>query len=61
MYNEIGKRYGYLTMVEDTRKRHQGSIVYKCLFDCGNYKKINSNKLHNYDIVFLGCASENKE
>ena len=56
MSSEIGKKYGHLTIMEDTSKRYHGSIVYKCLCDCGNYKEVNSNQLHSGHVTSCGCA-----
>ena len=56
MIKESGNRYGHLTIVEDTGKRYHGSIVYKCLCDCGNYKEVDSNKLHSGHVTSCGCA-----
>ena len=33
---EIGKRYGYLTVIEETDKRYHSTRIYKCRCDCGN-------------------------
>ena len=57
--NIIGKRYGRLTVIEDVgvrqipsgTKRHQ----FLCLCDCGNYKKIDRNKLVCNATQSCGC------
>ena len=62
--NIIGKRYGRLTVIEDVgvrqipsgTKRHQ----FLCLCDCGNYKKIDRNKLVCNATKSCGCLSRSK-
>ena len=56
MESEIGKRYGKLTVIEDTGKRYHQTKLYKCLCDCGNYKEVNTNQLHSGHVTSCGCA-----
>jgi hypothetical protein len=55
MNKEIGRKYGHLTVVEDTGRRYHGSIIFKCRCDCGNYKDVNSNQLHSGHVTSCGC------
>ena len=53
--NEIGKRYGYLTVIEETDKRYHSTRIYKCQCDCGNIIEVNVNKLHTGHVKSCGC------
>jgi hypothetical protein len=46
--DEIGKRYGHLTVLKDTGKRSHETRVFLCRCDCGNLKEVDINKLHSY-------------
>ena len=46
MENEIGKRYGKLTVIEKLDRREHNTSVYLCKCDCGYFKKVNINNLH---------------
>ena len=51
----IGKRFDRLTIIEDTKKRYYGYVVYRCICDCGNYTEASSHNLKNGNIVSCGC------
>ena len=54
--NEIGKKYGKLTVVEKTEKRSKsGSVFWVCLCDCGNKKEINGVSLRSGQTKSCGC------
>lgn len=55
MNKEIGKRYGFLTIIEDREKIYHCSIIYKFRCDCGNLVDVNSNKLHTGHIKSCSC------
>ena len=55
MNNEIGKRYGYLTVLDDTGKRYHSTKIYKCQCICGKTIEVNINKLHNGHVKCCGC------
>jgi hypothetical protein len=57
MNKEIGRKYGHLTVVEDTGRRYHGSIIFKCVCDCGNFKDVSSNKLHSGHVISCGCVN----
>jgi len=42
-----GKRYHNYIVIEDSGKRLSGSIVWKCLCDCGEYFKVASHNFKN--------------
>lgn len=52
---EISKRYGYLTVIEDTGKKYHSTRIYKCRCDCGNIIEVNINKLHTGHVKSCGC------
>lgn len=54
--NIIGNRYGYLTVVEKTKKENKPNKKYnyfECVCDCGNIKTIRKSHLSN--IKSCGC------
>ena len=53
--NEIGKRYGLLTVVEKLDIREHETSVYLCKCDCGNVKEVNINKLNTGHTKSCGC------
>ena len=55
MKNEIGKRYGKLTVIEKLDRRKHYTSVYLCKCDCGNFKKVNINNLHTGHTKSCGC------
>lgn len=55
MENEIGKRYGNLTVIKKLDRREHETSVYLCKCDCGNLKEVNINKLHTGHTKSCGC------
>ena len=55
MENEIGKRYGFLTVIKKIDRREHETSVYLCKCDCGNFKEVNINKLHTGHTKSCGC------
>lgn len=53
--HEIGKSYGYLTILEDTGKKYHSTKIYKCRCECGNIIEVNINKLHTGHVKSCGC------
>lgn len=54
--NLIGKRFGRLTVINDTVERKEnGSIVWKCLCDCGNEKLVTTAALNSGSTQSCGC------
>ncbi len=53
----IGKKFGRLTVLDDTGERKSGCIVYKCLCECGNVKNINGKLLRSGETKSCGCLN----
>ena len=53
--NLIGKRFGHLTVIEETSERQYGKIIWKCACDCGNVVKLNTSRLTNGNDISCGC------
>lgn len=56
--NLIGKKFGKLTVIEDTGKRKSRRPIYKCLCDCGNYCEILGKYLLSGDTKSCGCFNK---
>ena len=51
----VGQRFGKLTVKSRTDKRINGSIVWHCQCDCGNYKDVPTHLLQNNHTQSCGC------
>lgn len=51
----VGQRFGRLIVVEDTHKRKFGSVIWKCLCDCGNATEVMATSLKNGSTQSCGC------
>lgn len=51
----IGKRFGKLVVESRTNERQNGSVVWKCKCDCGNYKNVPTHSLQNNHTQSCGC------
>lgn len=57
----IGQKFGMLTVINKTDKRDSnGSIIWKCLCDCGNYTEVNSTNLKRGHTFSCGCRHRSK-
>lgn len=57
----IGKKFGFLTVIEETEKRDKsGAVYYRCKCDCGNEKEISGRCLRLGDTVSCGCYNKVK-
>lgn len=58
--NLKGEKYGLLTPIQPTEKRSpQGSIIWKCLCDCGNITYVSVDALRGtHPIRSCGCAKQ---
>lgn len=55
--DEIGNKYGKLTILKKVRKDSHNTWVYLCQCDCGNLKEVNINKLHSGHTKSCGCLN----
>lgn len=55
MGDEIGKRYGHLTVLSDTGRRYRTERIFLCRCDCGRTVEVNINKLHTGHVKSCGC------
>ena len=52
----IGKRFNQLTVIEECKERTKnGTKIYKCLCDCGNYTNVIGTQLRNGKTKSCGC------
>lgn len=51
----VGKRFGKLVVESRTEERQNGSIVWQCKCDCGNYKKVPTHLLQSNHTQSCGC------
>lgn len=57
--NLIGQRFGKLTVVEKTKERRHGNVVWLCQCDCGNYTYVRTGDLRsNHYTQSCGCLSK---
>lgn len=50
-----GKRFGRLEPQEKTGHDKQGSAIWKCLCDCGNYVEVSRANLRKGRVKSCGC------
>lgn len=50
----IGKKFGHLTVIQDTGKREYRSVIWLCKCDCGGYKEVTSNHLNAGNVKTCG-------
>lgn len=55
--DEIGKKYGRLTIINKLRKDSHNTWIYLCKCDCGNMKEVNINKLHTGHTKSCDCLN----
>lgn len=59
-YNSlVGKKINYLTVLSDIGRTNNGTVLYRCLCDCGNITKVNANSLNQNHIKSCGCIAKN--
>lgn len=59
--NLIGQKFNRLTVLEDTGKRKNGSVVWLCRCDCGNLCEINGGSLTRSKNPTKSCGCLKKE
>lgn len=62
MNDLTGKKFGRLTAIEPTdRKASNGSIIWKCVCDCGNINLVDSGSLTKGRVKSCGCLRKPHE
>ena len=51
----LGKKFGQLTVVENTYKIKNHCYIWKCLCDCGNITYVKTNDLTSGNTISCGC------
>lgn len=59
--NLIGKKFNRLTVIEDTGKRKNGSVVWLCQCDCGQFCEVNGGSLTRTNHPTKSCGCLKKE
>ena len=59
--NLLGKKFGKLTVIEETDRRMAHCIVWKCLCECGGISYVNTNDLRQGKIISCGCIKSKGE
>ena len=49
--NLLNQRFGKLTVISETEKRKNNSIVWQCQCDCGNIVELSTKELRNDGII----------
>ena len=55
--NLVGRRFGKLTVVEDSNQRLHKHKMWRCECDCGNEKLVSSHHLTSNAVKSCGCSS----
>lgn len=50
-----GQRFGRLTVIKETNRRANGSVLWECKCDCGNTVLVRSNHLRRGGVLSCGC------
>lgn len=58
--NEIGNRYGYLTVIERAENDKEGHAKWKCLCDCGNEVIVLGKHLRSGNTKSCGCYQKSR-
>lgn len=56
----IGKKYGYLTVIEELKEKNQNRRTLKCLCDCGNIHICTVSDLTSGHTLSCGCFNKSK-
>ena len=56
--NLIGQKFGRLTVIQETWKRSNKSVVWKCKCDCGNICEVSSKNLRTGRTKSCGCLKK---
>ena len=62
MNDLTGQKYGMLTVIEEVKDvRKNGSIVWRCVCECGNETIVSSNALRGGNTISCGCLTSKNE
>jgi hypothetical protein len=53
--NELGKRFGYLMVLQDLGRTYAGKVVWRCECDCGNITQVPAGDLRSGKVISCGC------
>lgn len=56
-----GQKFGKLTAIEPLEKRNHGSVVWRCICDCGNEVEVAENMLVSKNTRSCGCLHQEKD
>ncbi|MBR0536440.1 MAG: hypothetical protein IIX14_08695 [Clostridia bacterium] len=56
----IGKKFGFLTVIEIDKEKKGSGVFWKCICDCGNVKSYRTNILLSGKVVSCGCNNRKK-
>ena len=56
----IGKRFGKLTVIEESATRRNAKVYWICKCDCGNIISVRSIDLRNGHTLSCGCLGMSK-
>ena len=61
--NLTGRKFGYLTAIRptDLRERTNGTVIWLCRCDCGEYKLANSSRLQRGRVRLCGCLPHGRK
>lgn len=54
----VGQRFSRLVVIEPIEENEHGTIIWKCLCDCGNYKNVSTKNLRNGRVRSCGCLAK---
>jgi hypothetical protein len=59
--NEIGNKYGQLTVLQKAKNRRYGTAAWLCQCSCGNRVVVSGRELRSGDTKSCGCLKSNGE
>lgn len=60
MANLVGQKFNYLTVIEKTSERENGSILWKCKCECGKECFASTRSLHSNNKKSCGCLNNSR-
>lgn len=59
--NLIGRKFGKLTVIEETKERKNKSVVWICKCECGRQEKFSTKELRSDGIIQCHCCGNNRK